>query len=114
MLSAKHWAADDSLKAPEGFELRLHIHASQLVHHGWSPREEIWETLIIMFLNEFRIGADDRAALVSQLKVILLLGVQHVSNYILHGWNPEESEENMKVLSSLLEIKMILDKNPNV
>ena len=114
MLSAKHWAADDSLKAPVGFELRLHVHASQLVHHGWSPRGEIWETLILMFLDEFRIGADDRLALVNQLRVILLLGVTHVSNYIKYGWNTEESEENMKVLSSLLEIKMILGKNPNV
>ena len=114
MLSAKHWAADDSLKAPVGFELRLHVHASQLVYHGWSPRGAIWETLVLMFLDEFRFGADDRLALVNQLKVILLLGVNHVSNYIIHGWNPEESEENMKILCSLLEIKMILKKNPNV
>lgn len=64
-----------------------------------------------MFLDEFSIDADDRFALVNQLRVILLLGVNHVSNYIQHGWNMEESEENMKVLSSLLEIKMILDPN---
>lgn len=114
MLSAKHWTTNDTLKAPEGFELRLHVHASQLVYHGWSPRGEIWDTLIRMFLDEFMIGADDRLALVNQLRTILLLGVNHVSEYIKHGWDTEESEENMKILSSLLEIKMILNKNPNV
>ena len=114
MLSENHWTPNGSLKAPDGFELRLHIHASQLVYHGFHVQGELWETLIRMFLDEFRIGADDRLALVNQLRTILLLGVNHVSEYIKHGWDTEESEENMKILSSLLEIKMILNKNPNV
>jgi hypothetical protein len=114
MLSEDHWTPNGGLRAPDGFELRLHIHASQLVHHGFHAHGELWETLIHMFLNVFMIGAEDRLALVNQLRAILLLGVDHMSKYIKHGWDTEESEENMKVLSSLLEIKMILSKNPNV
>ena len=111
MLYAKHWATNDSLKAPEGFELLLHIFAVQLVYHGWSPRGQEWETLIHMFLDKFSIfGADTRAALVNQLRVILLLGVEYLDHYIKVGWDMEYSDENMRVLCSLLEIKIILDK----
>lgn len=114
MLSLKHWNANDSLKAPEGFELQLYVYASQLVYQGWCPAGNVWETLVRMFLEKFSIGAEEKAVMVNQLRVILLIGVSHMSRYIREGWDTEDNEENMKVLCSILEIKMIVDKNPNV
>lgn len=114
MLAKKHWNQNDTLKAPEGLELLLHVHASGLVYHGWPADGDVWESLLHMFLDTFLIDVDDRTALINQLKVIMLLGVQHSIHYIKEGWDTIYSEENMKVLSSLLEIKMILGKNPNV
>ena len=114
MLPAGHWNENGCLRSPKGFELRLHVHATQLVYHEFHPLGKVWEALIRMFLDSFRLGADDRDALVNQLRVALHPGVEHMSRYIREGWDMEDNEENMKVLSALLEIKMILHKNPNI
>lgn len=105
-----HWdPEDDTRRAPNGFELQLYVHASQLLCHsrrlmGSNP----WEPLLDIFLRGFGFGAGERSMLTHQVGIVIGGGVGRLHEYIHNGWHQEYSDTNMRILCAILEVKVIL------